>query len=34
LRQHYFKDAALWRAQVDEKELHYEAAAALAKAAM
>jgi len=34
LRQHYFKDAALWRAQVDEKELHYEAAAALTKAAM
>jgi len=33
LRQHYFKDAALWRAPVDEKELRFEEAAALAKAA-
>ncbi len=33
LRQHYFKDAALWRARVDEKELRYQRAGALAKAA-
>jgi hypothetical protein len=33
LRQHYFKDAALWRAPVDEKELRFEEAAALVKAA-
>ena len=33
LRQHYFKDAALWRAPVDEKELRFEEAAALATAA-
>jgi cation diffusion facilitator CzcD-associated flavoprotein CzcO len=31
LRQHYFKDAALWRAQVDEKELRYQAVTPLAK---
>ncbi|HEX6932643.1 MAG TPA: NAD(P)/FAD-dependent oxidoreductase [Streptosporangiaceae bacterium] len=33
LRQHYFKDAALWRARVDEKELRYRRAGALVKAA-
>jgi hypothetical protein len=33
LRQHYFKDAALWRAQVDEKELQFGKAAALATSA-
>jgi len=33
LRQHYFKDAALWRAQVDEKELQFRKAAALATSA-
>ncbi|HEX5190932.1 MAG TPA: NAD(P)/FAD-dependent oxidoreductase [Streptosporangiaceae bacterium] len=33
LRQHYFKDAPLWRARVDEKELRYRRAGALAKAA-
>jgi monooxygenase len=30
LRQHYFKDAALWRAPVDEKELEFRRAPALA----
>jgi len=33
LRQHYFKDAALWRAPVDEKELDFRPAAALATTA-
>ncbi len=33
LRQHYFKDAALWRAPVDEKELEFRSAAALATSA-
>jgi monooxygenase len=33
LRQHYFKDAALWRAPVDEKELDFRPAAALVKTA-
>ena len=33
LRQHYFKDSALWRARVDEKELRYQRAGALAKTA-
>jgi cation diffusion facilitator CzcD-associated flavoprotein CzcO len=33
LRQHYFKDAALWRAPVDEKELEFRPAAALTRAA-
>ena len=33
LRQHYFKDAALWRAPVDEKELEFRRAPALATSA-
>jgi len=33
LRQHYFKDAALWRAEVGEKELQFGKAAALATSA-
>jgi monooxygenase len=33
LRQHYFKDAALWRAPMDEKELDFRPAAALVKTA-
>jgi cation diffusion facilitator CzcD-associated flavoprotein CzcO len=33
LRQHYFKDAALWRAPLEEKELHFDNAAVLATSA-